>query len=109
MLHSNGHLCLGHCRNHFGAQLEYVSPFLPHFLFLSAFSRILLYVIMNTKEKSTTNDFNKIDLEQDTAAGWCISSAIGVAQDAFLNEPIKIFVISLLIAFCPFIPHVNKL
>jgi hypothetical protein len=50
-----------------------------------------------------------LKLEQSAAYGWCISSAIGIGQDALINEPVKILVIALLIAFCPCVPFVNKL
>eukprot|EP00026_Physarum_polycephalum_P000544 Phypoly_transcript_00545.p1 GENE.Phypoly_transcript_00545~~Phypoly_transcript_00545.p1 ORF type:complete len:985 (+),score=150.99 Phypoly_transcript_00545:1562-4516(+) len=50
-----------------------------------------------------------LKMEQSTAYGWCISSAIGVVQDAIINEPAKIVIISILITFCPFIPFIQKL
>jgi hypothetical protein len=38
-----------------------------------------------------------ISFERDRATHWCISTTIGVIQDGIINEPLKIFVLSLLV------------
>jgi len=48
-----------------------------------------------------------LQLEEEQAYGWCTSSAIGIVQDALLNEPLKIVVISILVVSFPRAPIIK--
>jgi hypothetical protein len=88
--------------------LWYNLSMLPISLFPSSIITFRAYSIANLSS-SLSSSPPLLELEQDTAYGWCISAAIGILQDAFVNEPAKIIVISILIGLCPSLPFVNKI
>jgi len=50
-----------------------------------------------------------LKMEQSAAYGWCTSAAIGVVQDALVNEPLKILVIATLAVLFPWVPMLQNM
>jgi len=50
-----------------------------------------------------------LSLDESSAYAWCLSACIGIIQDGLVNEPLKILLISTLVAVFPAVSFLKKL